>query len=137
MVKVALRGRERVFPVLPLDVLPMLLSEASEKDVRTWVAQLSEDSPELRGRAVGSLRTAALRHEALLRKAQDEAGDPESKGRLSDLIARLSEWKEQAAAIHAHPALLPAIRTSLPPDWPEREAVVRMIDAVVERQGRK
>jgi len=137
MAKVALRGHERVFPVLPLDVLPMLLSEASEKDVRGWIAQLSEDSPELRGRAVSSLRAAVLRHEALLRKAHEDAHDPETQARLGDLIAAVPAWKAQAAAIQAHPTLLPELRKSLPGDFPDLDRVRKMIDAIVERRAKQ
>ncbi len=137
MVKVGLRGRERVFPVLPLDVLPMILSDASEEEVRRWIGQLSEESPDVRGRAASSLRAAALRHEALLRASFAKATDPEARARLGDLVAGLPEWKLQAKAIEDHPDLLPEIRNSLPADWPDLERVRGMIDAVVGRLPKK
>lgn len=137
MVTVGLRGRSRAFPVLPLDVLPLILSDASEADVRRWIGKLSEESPEVRGRAASSLRAAALRHEALLRTSLEKATDPEAKARLNDLIAGLPEWKLQAKAIEAHPDLLRELRKSLPADWPEFERVRRMIDAVLERLPKK
>lgn len=137
MVNVALRGRVRVFPVLPLDVLPLILSEATEADARRWIGELSEESPEIRGRAASSLRAAALRHEALLRTSLAKATDPEAKARLGDLLAGLPEWKLQAKAIGSHPELLVEIRKSLPDDWPDLERVRGMIDAVVERLPKK
>ena len=137
LVKVGLRGRSRVIPVLPLDVLPLILSDASEADARRWIGELSEESPEIRGRAASSLRAAALRHEALLRASFAKASDPEAKARLDDLLAGLPEWKLQAKAIEAHPDLLMELRKSLPADWPDLERVRGMIDAVLERLPKK
>lgn len=137
MVKVALRDRSLTLPVLPLEVLPMMVCDAPEEEARRWIGRLSDESLDIRDRATTALRAGALRHEALLRTSLGEARDAETKARLGDLVAGLPGWKAQAEAIRAHPGLLLEIRKSLPADWPDLEQTRRMIDAVHERLRRK
>jgi hypothetical protein len=126
---VALRGVTRTFPVLPLDVLPLLLCDRSEADATSQVEALSSDDPERRAQAEAALGTSALRHESLLRAALASTRDPESRLRLAAIVGRIDDRKASARILRENPRVLEDHRRTLPVDDPlglRIDAVLRL-----------
>lgn len=123
------RGTKRSIPVLPVDVLPMMLCETGERDVRSAIADLASDEPASREQATTILRAAALRHEPLLRSALEAARDAEVRLRLAEIVGEIEGWKESARLVRERKDLLRAYRGSLRADGAE----AKVIDAFLAR----
>jgi hypothetical protein len=92
--------------ILTPDLLALLEGGATEREVRGWIDQLSDDDPAERRKAAVALRPCALRHEDLLRRCRAEARDAEIAARLDEVLAYLQSMQAALSRVRSDPKLL-------------------------------
>lgn len=104
-------------PAVALErLIPLMTCESKAEAVRRDLRRLTDDDIEVRKDAEGRVREALLRHGPLLRKAWEEASDPECREFLGSLLKERSRAEKAASSLRGDPTPLRRMFEA-PPSW--------------------